>query len=239
MKITIEKISIEVADNDISQLFKHFLSKCKCQHVDIHEPSNKDSEVLATMQLEEIDEMEHELEEKVDVLEHDVDRQIQIMKENQEQRTTLVPPKEETTSSSNHATTTATTYARPPALRDENGKYLGKPYKCEMCGKEFLSAHKDAKFCSRACSARWRINVMGQQMPRSTGRPMAKEQRELRCKLCNAKIITDNPNKGPFCNTSHATLFSRFDKAHERTGVTIQEYCEAYNIPYHNEGEET
>ena len=107
-----------------------------------------------------------------------------------------------------------------------------------MCVKEFLSAHKDAKFCSRACSAQWRINVMGQQMPRSTGRSAVKERRELRCKLCNAKIITDNPNKQPFCGTSHATLFSRFGKAHERTGVTIQEYCEAYNIPYHNEGEE-
>lgn len=238
MKITIEKITIDVDDKNISQLFEHFLSKCNCEHVHVQEPINKDAEVLAAMQLEEIDEIEHELEEKVDVLERDVDRQIQIMKKNQEQRTTLVPPKAETTSSSNHATTTATTYARPPALRDENGKYLGKPYKCEMCGKEFLSAHKDAKFCSRACSAQWRINVMGQQMPRSTGRPMAKEKRELRCKLCNAKIITDNPNKQPFCGTSHATLYSRFDKAHERTGVTIQEYCEAYNIPYHEEGEE-
>ena len=71
MKINIEKITIEIDDEHVRTVLLSVLPKMGIKDVNINT-----SEIEATRQLEAIDEVEHDLEEKVDQMEHDIDKRL-------------------------------------------------------------------------------------------------------------------------------------------------------------------
>lgn len=245
MKINIEKITIEIDDEHVRTVLLSVLPKLGIKDVDVTTITDNEAEIEATRQLEAIDEVEHDLEEKVDQMEHDIDRCLhgmqsasQVNKESEEEVTDDLeddlpeeppsPPRTEVTLNETPPAVLPTTSQVPPPITSQVQTYT--PYckqkkKCINCGAEFVSIHKEVKFCSKKCSAQYRCRKKEFAIPDTT-------MMVGYCQLCGKQFITSKAER-QFCSTSHSTLYRQFLKIHERTGISQKDFLEAYNIKYH------